>query len=41
MGCWDYYVAFFGFRWPARGKKLPLPYVLRYLEFSLRRYAPK
>lgn len=34
LKCWDYYVAFFGFRPVKRGYR-KAPYVLRYLETSL------
>lgn len=41
LGCWDYYVAFFGNRWPTKRKPLAeKPYVLRYLETSLKPYEP-
>lgn len=41
-GWWDVWVAFFGFRWPTQ-KMLheEKPYVLHYLETSLKPYTPK
>jgi hypothetical protein len=41
LACWDYYVAFFGSRWLVLLKRPPRPYVLRYLESSLKPHAPK
>lgn len=37
MKCWDYHVAFFGYRPVKRGYR-KLPYVLRYYESSLERW---
>jgi len=38
LKCWEYRVVFFGFRWPPKERDLREPYVLRYLETSLRTF---
>lgn len=41
MGWWDCWVAFFGFKWPTNRMLLTQkPYILRYLETSLRAHKP-
>lgn len=42
LGTWDVYTAFFGNKWPSNDHlKMEKPYVLRYLEGSLKPYQPK
>lgn len=42
MGWWDCWIAFFGMHWPTDKELLVTkPYVLRYLETSLKPYKPK
>jgi len=40
-GWWDTWIACFGFRWPSNASlRVNCPYILRYLETSLKPYTP-